>query len=269
MLRRSPLGSKYETLGTDTHRPAFRPSAAGEKRMDYHPIKAGVNDVFLRRVGGLERPTFFDIDAVCPALDLLTRNHDVIRAEWDRLERWRATMPRYHDIDPGQTKISGTVDPDKNWHVFMLYLLGDKPQANRARCPMTCLLLDRIPNLVQAFFSVLDAGKSVPRHQGPYLGYLRYHLGVKVPRKNPPELIVNGQSYVWREGEAVMFDDSWPHEVINHSAEPRVVLIVDVLRPLPTHLSLLNKLIVYGLARPTYYRKVLRRVEGAPLIPTK
>jgi aspartate beta-hydroxylase/beta-hydroxylase len=65
-----------------------------------------------------------------------------------------------------------------------------------------------------------------------------------------------------------MFDDSWPHEVINESAEPRVVLIVDVLRPLPLVPSLLNNFIIYGLARSTYFHGVIRRVERSAFIST-
>jgi aspartyl/asparaginyl beta-hydroxylase (cupin superfamily) len=39
--------------------------------------------------------------------------------------------------------------------------------------------------LFQAFFSILDGGKSIPRHAAPYRGYLRYHLGLKVPKLLP------------------------------------------------------------------------------------
>jgi aspartyl/asparaginyl beta-hydroxylase (cupin superfamily) len=160
---------------------------------------------------GARRPTFFDPGLVCPALNQLTRNYAAIRKEWEGVERLRSSMPLYHAIDPGQTKIAGTIDSEKDWRVLMLYLLGYKPPHNRSLCPETCVLLDRIPTLVQAFFSILDPGKNVPVHEGPYLGYLRYHLGIKVPSDNAPALVVNGKQYIWREGEAVMFDDSWPH----------------------------------------------------------
>jgi hypothetical protein len=40
----------------------------------------------------------------------------------------------------------------------------------------------RALDLYAAFFSILDAGKSAPAHDGPYCGYLRYHLGLIVPR---------------------------------------------------------------------------------------
>ena len=236
--------------------------------MDYHLLKAKVNGYLLKHVGGAQRPAFFDVASVCPALDEITQAYPVIREECDRLLAQRPSLPRYHEIDPGQTKISVIANADRNWYVFMLYLLGYKPQANRVLCPETCRVLDRIPTLVQAFFSILDAGKSVPRHAGPYLGYLRYHLGLCIPPVKPLKLIVNAQEYVWKAGEVVMFDDSWPHEVINESPEPRVVLIVDVLRPLPLVPALLNKCIIYGLARPTYYRGVLRRVERSTFITT-
>src|SRR4029453_17045489 len=101
----------------------------------------------------------------------------------------------------------------------------------------------RVPNLIQAFFSILEPGKSIPEHEGPYRGYLRYHLGLRVPKDDPPKLVVNGRDYVWKEGEAVLFADSWPHSVVNHSAEIRAVLIVDIRRPLPAIPDRVNRFV--------------------------
>lgn len=236
--------------------------------MDYHPIKSKINNYLLRYSGGPQRQAFHDINAVCPELNEVTRNFPVIRRECEALLNRRAAMPTYHEVDPGQTKISGTVDADKHWRVFMLYLLGHKPEANRALCPETCRILDGIPTLVQAFFSILDPGKNIPLHEGPYLGYLRYHLALRVPAKNRPKILVNGQPHVWQEGEAMLFDDSHPHEVINSSDEIRVVLIIDVLRPLPFIPRLINKGIIYGLAKQTYFRGVLNRVQKSSFLTT-
>lgn len=235
--------------------------------MDYHGAKSVVNRYLLRYAGWDARPVYFDIDDIRPELRDLERAYARIRAELDTLLEQRVDMPEYHDINKPATEISSTTQG--KWKVFMLELLGHRPERNRARCPDTCAALARVPGVLQAFFSVLEPGKSVPLHDGPYIGYLRYHLGVKVPKDDPPSIRVAGQEYVWKEGEGVMFDDSWPHEVINHSREARVVLIVDVPRPLPLLPRLVNNAVLYGVAAPSYAKKVISKADayGGDLIP--
>lgn len=227
--------------------------------MDYHAFKGAVNRFLLRYAGWDRRPVFFDIDATCPPLRGLERAYPQIRAEADALLAGHVAMPNYHEVNPPATEISTTTPG--NWRVFMLELLGRKPERNRARCPATCAALAEVPGVLQAFFSVLEPGKSVPLHDGPYVGYLRYHLGVRVPSDSPPMIRVAGRPYVWKEGEGVIFDDSWPHEVINHSREPRVVLIVDIPRPLPLAPKLVNHFVLWGLMGPAYARKVIAQVD--------
>jgi aspartyl/asparaginyl beta-hydroxylase (cupin superfamily) len=228
-------------------------------KLDYHIFKGVANAYFDRYTGGRERPTFFDVRAVCPALDAVTAAYPTVRAEFDRLPISPEALPQYHEVDPGEAKISNTTP--KRWSVFMLEILGHRLEANRALCPETSRLLDRVPNLIQAFFSILEPGKSIPEHEGPYRGYLRYHLALRVPKESPPQLVVNGQDYVWKEGEAVMFVDSWPHSVVNHSAETRTVLIVDIRRPLPYAPDLFNRFLTDVAARHTYGRKVARKAQ--------
>lgn len=228
--------------------------------MDYHIFKSILNRYFARYVGGSKRPVFFDIDATFPELNYLTQNYAVIKNELQQVYHLQSYMPDYHEIDPGEAAISNTTE--KRWKVFMLYLLGYKPEENRELCPETCRALSRVPNLLQAFFSILEPGKSIPLHEGPYLGYLRYHLALCVPEKNPPRLYVNSQEYIWQAGKAVLFDDSWPHAVENESQDYRAVLIVDVRRPMPFMPRLLNKLITNIIARYTYGRRVMDRLKG-------
>lgn len=227
--------------------------------MDYHFFKSMLNRYYARHVGGENRPVFFDVDSTFPALDQITKNYSVIKNEFDQVYQTQTNMPLYHEIDPGEEEISKTTD--KNWKVFMLYLLGHKPEANRALCKETCDILDNIPNLIQAFFSILEPGKSIPRHEGPYLGYLRYHLALHVPSHNPPRLYVNSQEHIWQAGEAVLFDDSWPHEVINESHDFRAVLIIDVLRPMPKIPTLINRLMTNIIAKYTYGRRVINKIK--------
>ncbi len=229
-------------------------------KVDYHIFKSMANAYLGLWVDPPRRPTFFDVKATCPELDLVTQAYPVIRKEFDRLEVDLNDLPQYHEVDSGERAISATTT--KRWNVFMLEILGHKPAANRARCPETVRVLSKVPNLIQAFFSILEPGKSVPEHEGPYLGYLRYHLGLRVPKSNPPKLVVNRQDYVWREGEAVMFDDSWPHSVVNAATETRAVLIVDIRRPLPLMPDLFNRFLTDVVGRHTYGRAVARKAEA-------
>ncbi|MBL8340878.1 MAG: aspartyl/asparaginyl beta-hydroxylase domain-containing protein [Rubrivivax sp.] len=197
-----------------------------------------LNRTFFRASGGLRRPPTFDIDTTYPALRVLDRHRDEIRAELEPLLNGRDKLPRYHEIDRIQADISGRAPAA--WRVFMLKWLAGGVEANRARCPRTAALLDQVPHVVTAFFSVLEPGKSVPAHDGPYLGILRYHLALKVPRANPPSIRIKDHVHTWVEGHSILFDDSWNHEVVNRADEVRVVLIVDVLRPMAWPLHLLN-----------------------------
>lgn len=228
--------------------------------MDYHGFKSMLNRYYARHIGGEQRPVVFDIDTAFPSLGKLTAAYPKIRVEFDRLIAKRLEMPRYHDVDPGEAEISGN-QAGKRWTVFMLDIIGNRPAENRAHCPETCQALEQVESLMQAFFSILEPGKSIPLHEGPYLGYLRYHLALRVPTVNPPTLWLAGQPYTWREGEAVLFDDSWPHRVENNAEELRGVLVVDVLRPMSIVPSLVNRATTRLLVAPTYGRRVAQRVR--------
>ena len=219
----------------------------------------GLNWFFDFATGGRNRPVFFDVDRTCPQLRALERHFPAVRAELLSRLAEKGAIPRYHDLDPMQTNISGTVDADKDWKVFYLYAIGEKPAANRASCPTTSRLLDDVPGLFQAFFSILDGGKSVPAHCGPYRGYLRYHLAIVVPEANPPSIRIKDQHYTWKEGESILFDDSWNHEVTNKAEADRVVLIVDIRRPMPQPFAAVNRF-VESVMRVVYGKQILKKL---------
>lgn len=212
-----------------------------------------------RAVGQEERPVVFDIHETAPALEALTENYPAIRREVETLLKGNPRLPTYHELDPNQQGISG--NDEKRWKVFMLYAMGEKPRANREKCPMTSALLDKVPNLYQAFFSILEAGKSVPPHNATLLGIIRYHLGLIVPTDNPPCMRIKDQFHTWQEGSSILFDDTWNHEVINKSSGDRVILLVDVLRPLPWRLHVFNLWHSKAFIRKHYGKRILEVAE--------
>ena len=124
--------------------------------------------------------------------------------------------------------------------------------------PVTTRVVKSIPNLYQAMFSILEPGKSLVPHRSPYAGYVRCHLGLMMPQSNPPRLRVMDQTYTWKEGEAALFDDNIEHEVCNES---RVVLIVDILRPMSRLKHWLNRYIVKRYIQPNYANQVLHSMK--------
>lgn len=233
--------------------------------MDTKSIQHAVSGWFRRTAGGSDRPVMFDIDTTYPALRSLDHSYADIRAELDVVLKDRDTLPAYHDLDPDQATISKTTP--KEWKIFYLWAMGERAEPNASKCPRTSELLDSIPGVFQAFFSILEPGKSIPEHEGPYCGYLRYHLGLVVPPEAPPSIRVRDKWHTWQEKQSVLFDDSWNHEVVNESSGERIVLIVDVLRPMPLPQTIVNHGVALA-ARYVYGRKVLRRAAEARPAPS-
>jgi beta-hydroxylase len=102
--------------------------------------------------------------------------------------------------------------------------------------------------MTTAMFSILSPRKHILDHRGPYKGVLRYHLGLIVPRQAEACRIRVGEDIRhWEQGQSLIFDDTFNHEVWNDTEETRVVLFVDVLRPLPEPWSTINRGIVKAI----------------------
>jgi beta-hydroxylase len=104
---------------------------------------------------------------------------------------------------------------------------------NAARCPVLVDRLRRVPGMQSALISVMEPGAYVPPHSDPGKGVIRYHLGLRVPRDRERCWIsVDGRKYSWADGAGVLFDDAFDHWVKNDTDEARIILFVDILRPM-------------------------------------
>lgn len=224
-------------------------------------ISKVVNYFFDFYTGGKRRPVFFDIIKTAPALNTITCNSEIIKAEVANLLASGEVIKKYHELDSLQHKISALENPDKNWKVYMLYMMGEFSPSALQNCPQTCELLNEVPDIYQCFFSILEAGKNIPEHSGMYRGYLRYHLGLIVPEKDPPFLIIKNQKYNWIKSTGVLFDDSWNHSVVNNCREDRIVLVVDIYRPMPGLPDKVNRLLTKYLIKKFYAEKVLNDID--------
>ncbi|XP_049309751.1 serine-aspartate repeat-containing protein F isoform X2 [Bactrocera dorsalis] len=121
-----------------------------------------------------------------------------------------------------------------NWQQYELYSRGQRRVKNCQKAPITCGLIEKFTAAAgcrrgQVKFSIMQPGTHVHAHCGPTNCRLRAHLGLVVPKG--PRLRVAEEERTWKEGEFLIFDDSFEHEVWHNGTSLRLVLIVDVWHP--------------------------------------
>lgn len=207
-------------------------------------------------------PTTPMLDAsLLPWTERLKTDWRVIQAECDALLGERDAIPPLGKIAAYHRRIA----PDDKWRSFFFEAHGYEVVANRARCPNTAALLDGIPDLVTAFYSVMDAGTHVPRHKGFSKALLNIHLGLRVPAGiEQCRISVDDEDWGWKEGEMMMFDESFPHEVWNDSDQPRAVLFIQVMRPMRRYGRLLAHVTIRFMNVTKYVQQARHSIGATP-----
>jgi len=186
-------------------------------------------------------PPIYD-NQVFPWTKTIERDWRAIRTELDRVLIRQDELPGFHELS---TDVA-TISKDRGWKTFLLCGYGFRSQANIDQCPETWRICQGIPGLTTAMFSILEPGKHLPPHRGPYNGVLRLHVGLIVPEpRDQLGIRVENETYRWKEGEAVIFDDAYEHEAWNKTPYTRVVLFVDFVKPLRFPANLLNWLLLH------------------------
>lgn len=148
----------------------------------------------------------------------------------------------------------------EGWKTLFLRFGGQDHKVNQSRMPVLSSLLAEMPEVYNAFFSILQPGVSLAPHRGYCKAFIRYHLGMCVPEPERATLIVGGQRYRWHEGEGVLFDDMYVHAVENSCTKPRIVLFLDVRRPMGWLGRLASDVIEFAVDNHPYHVKVRDRI---------
>ena len=189
----------------------------------------------------------------------LERSWRDIRAELDGLLVHPEDIPAFHQISPDQQRIS----KGDNWKTFAFYVYGNRLDDNCERCPGTASLLDRLPALQNAWFSILAPRYHIPPHRGPTRAVIRCHLGLKVPEERERcWLRVDHEIRHWEEGRCLIFDDTYEHEVHNDTDQVRVVLFLDFDRPMDLPGRLLNRAVIAAIRASAYVKDPLANLAN-------
>ncbi|MEV0375353.1 aspartyl/asparaginyl beta-hydroxylase domain-containing protein [Streptomyces sp. NPDC050636] len=207
----------------------------GSPSINNQRLRALYNWVFLRKAGGKNRRRIIPSHAVFPEVWELERQFPALQAEVDALLASRS-IPTYGTFDPQRA-----AQVSEEWRLYYAYMFGNTNELAKKDCPTLLSFAQSTPSVVNAFISILEPGVTLPSHQDPYAGILRYHLGIRIPTDNPPRIRLADEYYEWKEGEGTVLDVSLEHEVINESDESRIIVIIDFRRPMGPLAGLLNR----------------------------
>lgn len=178
-----------------------------------------------------------------------------VQAELKDLLAVPETIPNHQDIIETIAAISN----DNKWLSYFFYIYGQRFDKQCNACPDTARLLQSIPGMETAFFSILSPGKKIPPHRGPYRGVMRYHLPLLVPRHGECGIRVGDETASFQEGVALMFDDTYEHEVWNNTDETRVVLFLDIMRPMRFPFNIFNAAMIRLMGQSPVVRRMQKK----------
>jgi beta-hydroxylase len=118
------------------------------------------------------------------------------------------------------------------WKRFYLKWYDDPLPSAEALCPRATALVNTIPSLNAAMYALLPPGARLGAHRDPLATSLRYHLGLVTPNSPDCWIKVDGEPYYWKDGEGVIFDETYVHTAENRTPTTRIILLCDIERPL-------------------------------------
>jgi beta-hydroxylase len=203
-------------------------------------------------------PPVFDTEAF-PWAREIEAHWEAMRQELDAVLADPDAVPPFQELSRDQRVLTN----DDRWKTYFFYAFGFKAERNCDRCPVTTRMVERIPGMTTAFYSILAPGKHLPLHRGAYKGVIRYHLGLKIPAPNEMSGIRVGPELCrWTEGESLIFDDTYQHEAWNDTDEMRAVLFVDFKRPLRFPANVLNWLIIGAIKRSPFVKDAVSNYQA-------
>ena len=218
------------------------------ERMD-HAIRVYLKEAEATPAHPMQRPKFFyfpglpdrafDDPKLQPWARTLEAAYPDIRAEaLDMLQHASGDFRPFVDLQPNDRmdRYVGGDTADAAWDAYFFYRRGQRFDEHHARCPSTSAALESLSlcrikaQAPEILFSALRPGSHILPHRGVTNTRLVMHLPLQVPEGCALHL-EGFEPHRWREGELVMFDDTYLHEAWNRSDTTRVILLMDCWNP--------------------------------------
>ncbi|KAL8023007.1 putative aspartyl/asparaginy/proline hydroxylase, isopenicillin N synthase [Plasmopara halstedii] len=163
-------------------------------------------------------------------------NHKKITTEYLALQAHRNEMKESSDMNDYKIQDKEHQLHQGHWDWISYVTQGRRQTDFAIHCPTTVEILESIPGFMTnvpfaySFFSVLKPQSSIKAHSAPCNIRLRCHFPLIVP--SDCGIRVGNVSRQWQEGQALLFDDAFDHEVWHNGHKgDRVVLLFDIWHP--------------------------------------
>jgi hypothetical protein len=160
--------------------------------------------------------------------------HNKAEHAWAKIieENWMVIRDELYAHSGFRSFVAPHVSISAGWKGFYLLNYGwIKPDFYK-KFPNTAALLENVPNLTFAAFSLLEPGAELLPHFGDTNTIIRCAMGIEVPAEAPVcALQVGNEIRSWKEGEILMFSECHKHAAWNKSDRRRIVFSFDFMLP--------------------------------------
>lgn len=191
-------------------------------------------DRFTKNVNPYEYPQWNSL------IDDLMINQDTIRQEYERV---MASSVPVANLNKYERQLAGD---DGKWRMIPVKFLNSWFPHPTDQLVVTRFILKKYENdISSAFFSILEPGKVIPFHEGPYKGIYRLQVPIIIPKvkkssktfEEPPLGLYGRDPYdsqdkLYDWSEPFIFDDTFQHKAWNLTDQPRVILLIELRKPL-------------------------------------
>lgn len=172
-----------------------------------------------------EFPWLSDFEAMIPDL----------KQELQSVLSENGSFSPYVESNPNRPAPNNPLLNDPSWGAYYFWKNGEAITDHIAKCPETIAALKTAPipeineRSPMALYSVLEPNTHIASHYGLINTRLICHVPLMLP--DNCALRVGSETRSWKDGEALIFDDSFEHEAWNRSDQRRVVLLFEIWRP--------------------------------------
>jgi len=135
------------------------------------------------------------------------------------------------EFDPEHARLMSSSD---GWKTIWLRYFGES--VPRKISPELSQIVNH-PIVYNASLSILEPGAEIPLHVGQCRALVKFHIPIYIPQGDVG-MLYSGDKFYWTS--PMIFDDTISHSVWNHTKERRIIILMDIIRPMGIPWDLIN-----------------------------